>query len=286
MAKLIWDAVGSRLYETGTKQGVLYPQASNGTYPEGVAWNGLTGFSESPDGGDATDIWADDIKYLSIRARENFKGTITAYTYPDEWRQCDGSGAPIPGISIGQQSRKGFGLSYVTTVGNDTEFEDFGYKIHLIWGATASPSSKDYKTINDSPEAIEFSWEITTTPVNVTGFKPTAHMVIDSTKFVTKADKEKLAFLEAVLYGRDASDGASATYKLASSGGAEFQEEGVDYYTESGGTYTKVSVPDEDEFTTYYVVDTPASGAVNAMTAHLPTPDQVIYILANGSEQT
>ena len=225
MARLNWDAVGNRLYETGTKKGVLYPQASDGTYPSGVAWNGLTGFSESPDGGEATDIWADDIKYLSIRARENFKGTITAYTYPDEWMQCDGSAALMTGVNIGQQSRKGFGFSYVTTIGNDTDFEDHGYKIHLIWGASASPSSKDYKTINDSPEAIEFSWEITTTPVNVTGHKPTAHMEIDSTKFTGDA-ATKLAALEDVLYG--------STLK----------------------------------------------------TPHLPTPDDVLYILQNGSERT
>ena len=204
MAKLVWDQVGERYYETGTKKGVLYPNSS-GSYPSGVAWNGLTGFSESPDGGDATDIWADDIKYLSIRSRENFKATITAYTYPDEWAECDGSAVPGAGITIGQQGRKGFGFSCVTTVGNDTEFEDHGYKIHLVYGATASPSSKDYKTINDSPEAIEFSWEIDTTPVNVTNYKPTAHIEIDSTKFTTSSAKTYLATLEGILYGTSTS---------------------------------------------------------------------------------
>lgn len=202
MSKLVWDAVGEHLYETGTEKGVLYPVTASGTYPAGVAWNGLTGFNEEPDGGDATDIWADDIKYLSIRARENFKATITAYTYPDEWAECDGSATAVNGgVIIGQQPRKGFGFSCQTKVGNDTEFEEHGYKIHLVYGASASPSSKDYKTINDSPEAIEFSWEITTTPVNVTGHKATSHLVIDSTKFTTSSAKENLALLEGVLYG-------------------------------------------------------------------------------------
>lgn len=202
MAKLIWDAVGEHFYETGTEKGVLYPVNAAGSYPLGVAWNGLTGFNEEPDGGDATDIWADDIKYLSIRARENFKATITAYTYPDEWAECDGSATAMSGgIVIGQQPRKGFGFSCVTKVGNDTEFEEHGYKIHLVYGASASPSSKDYQTINDNPEAIEFSWEITTTPVNVTGYKPTSHMVIDSRKFSSSSAASALALLEGVLYG-------------------------------------------------------------------------------------
>lgn len=208
MAKLEWDKIGERLYETGTEKGVLYPVAADGTYPKGVAWNGLTGFSESPDGGDATDIWADDIKYLSIRARENFKATITAYTYPDEFAECDGSAAVLNGgILIGQQPRKGFGFSCVTKLGNDTEFEEHGYKLHLVYGASASPSSKDYQTINDSPEAVEFSWDIDTIPVNVTGYKPTAHIVIDSTKFPKQTGenppKTNLEKLEEILYGTE-----------------------------------------------------------------------------------
>lgn len=213
MARLVWDAVGERLYETGTKMGVLYLQEGN-AYPEGVAWNGLTGFSEEPDGGEANDIYADDIKYLSIRSRENFKGTITAYTYPDEFAECDGSASLMDGVTIGQQGRKPFGFSYVTTIGNDTKFEDYGYKLHLVWGASASPSSKDYQTINDSPEAIEFSWEIDTIPVNVTGHKPTAHMEIDSTKFTTTDLKAKLTLLEDVLYGTDGSGSAAKTARL------------------------------------------------------------------------
>ena len=208
MAKLVWDTVGERFYETGTEKGVLYPVNASGAYPTGVAWNGLTGFSESPDGGDATDIWADDIKYLSIRATENFKATITAYTYPDEWMACDGSAladADVPGLVVGQQPRAGFGFSCQTKVGNDTQFEQHGYKIHLVYGATASPSSKDYKTINDSPEAIEFSWEITSTPVTITNHKATSHLVIDSRKFTTTSAAANLAVLEGVLYGTSSS---------------------------------------------------------------------------------
>lgn len=203
MSKLVWDAIGDRIYETGTKKGVLYLPNEDGEYNTAVAWNGLTGFSEEPDGGDANDIYADDIKYLSLRATENFKGTITAYTYPDEFAACDGSGTLIPGVMVGQQSRKPFGFSYVSTIGNDTDFDAHGYKIHLIYGCSVSPSSKDYQTINDSPEAIEFSWELDTIPVNVTGHKPTAHITIDSTK-VTAA---QLKAIEDTLYGTDETSG-------------------------------------------------------------------------------
>lgn len=199
MPKLIWDAVGERRYETGTKQGVLYPQASGGTYPTGVAWNGLTGFSASPDGGDPNDIYADDIKYLTLRGTENFKGTITAYTYPDEWAECDGSASLMEGVAIGQQPRKTFGFACVTTLGNDTELDNHGYKIHLVYGASASPSERSYQTINDSPEPIEFSWEISTVPVNVAGHKPTAHLEIDSTKLT----ENQLKAIEDVLFGSD-----------------------------------------------------------------------------------
>lgn len=212
MSKLVWDQVGDRTYETGTKQGVLYPQASDGTYPSGVAWNGLTSVSESPDGGDANDIYADDIKYLVLRGVENFGGTIEAYTYPDEFAECDGSATLITGVIIGQQPRKTFGFSYVTTVGNDVDMDSYGYKIHLIYGASASPSERTYETINDSPEPINFSWEFTTVPVNVTGFKPTACLIIDSTKFPADGSgnkNAKLAALEDVLYGTDA-EGTSA----------------------------------------------------------------------------
>lgn len=197
MSALVWDQVGERIYETGVKKGVLYPQAAGGTYPTGVAWNGLTSVSESPDGGDANDIYADDIKYLVLRGVENFGGTIEAYTYPDEFAECDGSATLSEGVIIGQQPRKTFGFSYVTTVGNDVQMDNYGYKIHLIYGASASPSERSYETINDSPEPINFSWEFTTVPVNVTGHKPTSCMIIDS----TKVDSAKLTALEAVLYG-------------------------------------------------------------------------------------
>lgn len=214
MSKIVWDKVGERTYETGTKQGVLYPQAADGTYPKGVAWNGLTSVSESPDGGDANDIYADDIKYLVLRGVENFGGTIEAYTYPDEFAECDGSAQIVSGVVIGQQPRKTFGFSYVSTIGNDTEMDSHGYKIHLIYGASASPSEKSYETINDSPEPITFSWEFTTIPVNVSGHKPTAVITIDSTKFPPQQDGKKNAKLQAledILYGTDGADGAGAT---------------------------------------------------------------------------
>lgn len=206
MAVLTWDQTGERLYETGTKKGVLYPQAANGTYPTGVAWNGLTSVSESPDGGDANDIYADDIKYLSLRGVENFGGTIEAYMFPDEWAEIDGSVSLMTGVTIGQQPRKTFGFSYVTTIGNDTELDDHGYKIHLIYGASASPSEKSYETINDSPEPVQFSWEFTTVPVDVAGHKPTALLTIDSTKFPkgeNGAKNAKLKALEDALYGTE-----------------------------------------------------------------------------------
>ena len=197
MSKIVWDQTGERLYETGVKQGVLYVQDSGGTYPKGVAWNGLTAVTESPSGAEATPLYADDVKYLNLISTEELGGTIEAYTYPDEFAECDGSASIATGVYIGQQSRKTFGMCYTTTVGNDVDSNAHGYKLHLIYGALASPSEKAYSTINDSPEAITFSWEFSTTPVNVTGFKPTANIVIDS----TKATPEKLAALEKILYG-------------------------------------------------------------------------------------
>lgn len=203
MSKLVWDAVGEREYETGTKKGVIYPQSGT-TYPEGVAWNGLTGVDESPEGAEATDIYADDIKYLTLRSAEDFKFTIKAYSYPPEFEVCDGSAQVVAGVKIGQQPRKAFGFSYVSTIGNDVDLDNHGYKIHLIWGATAAPSERSYQTINDSPEAIEFSWECSTIPTNVTGYKPSAQMTIDSTKFVTEDERARLKALEDQLYGVDA----------------------------------------------------------------------------------
>ena len=208
MSKLKWDQTGERFYETGVRNGVLYPLGTGGTYPKGVAWNGLTAVTESPSGAEATPLYADDIKYLNLMSAEEFGATIEAYTYPDEFAQCDGSAALATGVSIGQQSRKAFGLCYRTTLGNDVDGNDYGYKLHIIYGALAAPSEKAYATINDSPEAITFSWEVTTTPVNVTGFKPTASITIDS----TKVDKSKLTSLEEILYGKDApSNGGEGT---------------------------------------------------------------------------
>ena len=202
MAKLTWDQTGDRLYETGVKNGVLYLLGETGAYDQGVAWNGLTAVTESPSGAEATPLYADDIKYLNLISAEEFGATIEAYTYPDEFAECDGSAALVPGVMLGQQARKTFGLSYRTTLGNDVVGNDYGYKLHLIYGALAAPSEKAYATINDSPEAITFSWEVTTTPVAVNGFKPTASVTIDS----TKVNAEKLAALEAVLYGSESEE--------------------------------------------------------------------------------
>ena len=209
MAKLVWDKTGDRLYETGVKNGVLYIPTS-GVYSKGVAWNGLTAVTESPSGAEATALYADDTKYLSLMSAEEFGATIEAYTYPDEFAACDGSAELADGVMIGQQKRSIFGLCYKTTIGNDTEGNDHGYKLHIIYGAQAKPSERAYATINDSPEAITFSWEITTTPVNVTGAKPTASLVIDS----TKADPSKLAALEDILYGKDGEPGNEARLPL------------------------------------------------------------------------
>ena len=197
MSKIVWDATGKRLYETGVKQGVLYPMDESGTYPKGVAWNGLTAVTESPSGAESTPLYADDIKYLNLISAEQFGATIEAYTYPDEFSACNGEAELVPGVTIGQQARKAFGMSYRTIIGNDVDGERHGYKLHLIYGAIASPSEKNYTTVNDNPDAITFSWEISTTPVSVEGFKPTASLTIDSTKVAA----EKMTALEKILYG-------------------------------------------------------------------------------------
>ena len=199
MSKIVWDAIGDHIFETGVRNGVLYLKGAEGTYNTGVAWNGLTSVSESPEGAEATDLYADDIKYLSLMSAENFKATIEAYTYPVEFEECDGSATIAKGVVIGQQSRKPFGLCYRTSIGNDTDGNEHGYKLHIVYGCQASPSEKQYSTINDSPDAVTFSWEVSTTPVNVTGKKPAATLIIDS----TKADKGKLTALEAILYGSE-----------------------------------------------------------------------------------
>lgn len=202
MTKIVWDKTGERFYETGVSKGVLYVQSTEGTYPKGVAWNGLTAVTESPSGAEATPLYADDTKYLNLMSTEEFGATIEAYTYPDEFAQCDGSAELATGVTIGQQPRKTFGMCYRTALGNDVDGNNHGYKLHIIYGALAAPSEKGYTTINDSPEAITFSWEVSTTPVNVTGFKPTASLVIDSTKVAA----EKLAALETLLYGGESTE--------------------------------------------------------------------------------
>lgn len=202
MSKLVWDKTGERYYETGVNQGVLYVQDAKGAYENGVAWNGLTAVTESPSGAEANPLYADNIKYLNLISAEEFGATVEAYTYPPEFEACDGSAEIAPGVSIGQQARKAFGMCYRTVLGNDVAGNDYGYKLHMIYGAKAAPSEKGYATINDSPEAITFSWELTTTPVAVAGFKPTACLTIDS----TKVDAAKLAALEDILYGSDSEE--------------------------------------------------------------------------------
>lgn len=200
MAKLSWDNTGERLYETGVRKGVLYTTDSSGAYTKGVAWNGLTAVTESPSGAEPSPLYADDIKYVNLTSVEEFGATVEAYTYPDEFAECDGSASIATGVTVGQQKRKMFGLSYVTVLGNDVDLNDHGYKLHIIYGALASPSEKSYASINDSPEAITMSWEITTTPVPAgDNLKPTASITIDS----TKADPIKLKALEDILYGTE-----------------------------------------------------------------------------------
>lgn len=268
MAILKWDQVGERIYHTGVKNGVLYKQVG-GAYPKGVAWNGLTGFTESPDGAEANDIYADDIKYLSIRSTENFKATITAYMYPDEFAECNGEANLLPGVTIGQQPRKPFGFSCVTTIGNDEQYENYGYIIHLVYGATASPSEEDHQTINDSPEAVEFSWEIDTIPVAVdipgTNHKATAHMEIDS----TKATEAQMTAIKNVLYGTENADPrlplpseVVSIMQSASGGYVEFEgtefTAGTTYYERSGTAgnyiYTPTSDSTYDSQKTYYIL--------------------------------
>lgn len=208
MFNLVWDESGTKLYETGTDRGVLFPMnTETKAYDKGVAWNGLTAVTESPSGADESALYADNIKYVSLRAAEEFGGTIEAYTYPDEFAVCDGSAELATGVYAGQQKRGVFGFCYRTILGNDQDLNDHGYKLHLVYGATASPSEKAYQTVNDSPEAISFSWEFTTIPVAVEGFKPTACITIDS----SKADKTKLAALETIIYGTAATTGAHPT---------------------------------------------------------------------------
>lgn len=264
--QLTWDDVSYRLYETGTKMGVLYPKnPSTGAYESGVAWNGLTAVTESPSGAEETALYADDIKYLSLRSAEEFGATIEAYTYPDKWAECDGSAEIGDGVYIGQQTRKGFGLCYRTTLGNDTAGNDYGYKLHLIYNAMASPSEKSYATINDSPEAITFSYELTTTPVtfpkiNGKTLKPSSTITIDSTKI----DKDKLEAIEDLLYG------TNGTYSAVDNPSGNPATLG--YYEKDGSVYNKSTDTTVAENKTYYTV----TGGTDPI---LPTPQQIIDIL-------
>ena len=201
MAKLIWDAVGEKFYEMGTKKGVLYPMSDTGTYENGVAWNGLTAVTESPSGAEETKLYADDIKYASLRSAEEYGYTVEAYTYPDEWAPCDGSAEVAKGVTIGQQKRKGFGFSWVTTVGNDIS-DEVAQKLHIAWNSTASPSEKSYATINDNPDAITFSWECSTSPVNVKNHRPTSHMEID----LSKLKEKTVTAITEKLWGTESTD--------------------------------------------------------------------------------
>lgn len=217
MSRVVWDKTGERLYESGVRNGVLYPIQPNGTYTKGVAWNGLTAVTESPSGAEATPLWADDIKYLNLTSAEEFSATVEAYTYPDEFAECDGSAEIAPGVYAGQQVRKMFGLCYRTILGNDVEEENYGYKLHLVYGAKAAPSEKGYSTVNDNPDAVTFSWELNTTPVEINAtvngnkLKPTSCLTFDS----TKTDPEKMAALEEILYGKDeSSDGVDPRLPL------------------------------------------------------------------------
>lgn len=238
MARLDWDKTGEKKFEMGTDRGVLYPQDKDGKYPEGYVWNGLTAVTESPGGAEPTDLYADNIKYASMRSAETFGCTIESYTYPTEFEPCDGSHSVAKGVSVGQQSRMPFGLSYRTLIGNDTVTEeDDGYKIHLVYGCTASPSEKGYSTVSDSPDAITLSWEISTTPVNAPGLKPTATIVIDS----TQCDKEKLKMLEDILYGTDAPESGASTIEENPGTGDDTE----DSPSASSGTKARLPLPEE-----------------------------------------
>lgn len=262
MPKLKWDQAGERLFETGIEMGVLYPINANGVYTPGVPWNGLTSISESPSGAEATALYADDIKYLNLYSAEEFGATVEAYTYPDEFALCDGSAKLSEGVTIGQQSRKVFGLCYKTLEGNDVDGQDHGYKLHLIYGAMCSPSQKQYQTVNDSPSAITFSWEVKTTPVNVTGHKPTALVVIDS----TKVNEDKLTNLEKILYGEDVSAyDTTETYAVG------------DYCTYDGKTYKCITAVSSAES-----FDPEKWEVTSDKDARLPLPDEVASIFAAG----
>lgn len=268
MSKIVWDQVGQHLYETGTDRGVVYPADSNGAYPKGYGWNGLTGYTESPSGADETALYADNIKYLSLRSAEEFGATITAYSYPDEFARLDGSASPTSGVTLYQQARSSFGLCVRTLIGNDIDTNDHGYKLHLVYGLTASPSERAYSTVNDSPEAIEFSWELKSIPVTVANYKPTSVITIDS----TKVDARKLAALEDILYGVDAGE----TRYVATTDTTVDTEKTYYQYNESTGAYTAVTpVGSENPSSEGWYEQTTTTAA----DARLPLPNEVISLM-------
>jgi hypothetical protein len=272
MAKLLWDQTAEHFYETGNDRAVVYPyNNTNKSYDKGYAWNGITGVTESPSGADETAIYADNIKYLSLRAAEEFGMTVTAYTYPDEFAEMDGSAFPTKGVRIYQQARKTFGFSYRSIIGNDTESNDHGYMLHLIYGLTASPSERSYSTVNDSPEAIEFSWEMTGVPVAITGYKNSCLLTVKSTDFVTPEEQAKLKALEDILWGTDAGDVYTAVTPVGSENPVS---EG--WYEKSGNTYVLSADTTVDAQKTYYSKTT-----VTATDARLPLPDEVISLLSS-----
>lgn len=259
--QLVWDDTGNKLYELGVDRGVLYPNV-NGAYPVGTAWNGLTGVTESPSGAEATSLYANNGKYINLYSAEEFGATIEAYTYPDEFMQCDGSKELVKGVYVGQQTRVPFGFTYRTLVGNDAQGQDHGYKIHMIYGCTAAPSEKAYTTINDSPEAITFSWEVTTTPVNVSGQKPTATLVVDS----TKCDPTKLTALEAILYGSDPT--------LLTDEPDDWTNGYANYFELKDGVYTPLASAPTFEASRFYK---------NGTAGRLPLPDEVYELMKDAA---
>lgn len=279
MSKLVWDAATTHFYQTGCKHGVLYKQDSSGAYPTGVVFNGLTAVTVSPEGADATEIYADDIKYLTLRSAENIKATIEALYSPPEFDECDGSYELATGMKIAQQARKAFGFVWETVKGNETALNDYGRILHILYGCTVAPSEKSYQTVNDSPEVMNLSWEIDTVPAAVTGHKATAYVEID----LTALSPAQVTAVENALFGADASEAVAATYKAANSGGATYQATGVDYYTKAGNVYSKVNSPSSDDFADYYVVDTPAQDAQTASAAYLPLPNALATIIANAA---
>lgn len=280
--KIVWDQSGERLYETGVDRGVVYPKTS-GQYPSGYGWNGLTSVEESPSGAEATALWADNIKYLNLISNEEFGCTINAYTFPDEFKECDGTKTAANGLlEVSGQTRKYFGFTYRSLIGNDEDGTDFGYKIHLVYGCSAAPSSKTRSTTNDSPEAQEFSWTVTTTPEKISAldgdgkpFKPTAHLVLDSTRFKTEPQKALLASIEDILYGTD----GTSTYTAVDKTEVPTPVEGTTYYIKVGtgdtdADYQVVVVTEWESETTYYTRS--VTGGTNA---YLPLPDAIITLL-------